>query len=208
MHTLFQVSVTGIVKVTCPACGRMRDCKLVQSINSAAEPEAKAKLLAGELNVLACDCGARTQLAAKLVYRDPDRDFTAQVVPDGSLAEAAAMFDAAGMTGTRRVVPSQNALVEKIRILDAGLEDWKLEMVKTLLLASLGGLALEEVLLFERVEAGAIHWLRFGPDGLIRTASTLAQYAKLGGAPPHARELQIDRAWAIAAVDRMIHSAN
>lgn len=200
------MSVTGIVKVSCPACGRSHEAKLVQSVDARTDAEAKAKLLAGELNVLACACGARTQLAARLVYLD--RELTIQVVPDGKLAEAAAMFEAAGMTGTRRLVPSQNALVEKVKIADAGLEDWKVEMVKVLLLASLGGLALEEILLFDSASADRIEWLRFTPDGIVRMASARAQYDKLSALPPAAKDLQIDRAWAIAAVERMIQSAN
>ena len=202
------MSVTGIVKVTCPACGRTRDAKLVQSINAQTDAEAKAKLLAGELNVLACECGARTQLMARLVYRDAERELTIQVVPDGKLAEAAALFEAAGMPGTRRLVPSQNALVEKVKIAGAGLEDWRLEMVKVLLLASLGGLALEEILLFEAADADTISWLRFAPEGIVKVASARAQYDKLVAPPPKARDLEIDRAWAIAAVERMIQSAN
>lgn len=203
------MSVTGIVRVTCPACGQGRDCKLVQSINSATDGEAKQRLLAGDLNVLACECGARTQLAARLVYRDPDRDYTCQVVPDGKMAEALALFDAAGMTGTRRLVPSQNALVEKVRILDAGLDDWRLEMSKVLLLASLGGLALEHVLLFERVDGDIIHWLRIDDRGsAIRTASSLAVHAKVAAPPPNRADVRIDRAWAIAAVEAMIQSQN
>lgn len=200
------MSVTGIVKVTCPACGRTRDAKLVQSVDARTEADAKAKLLAGELNVLACECGARTQLLARLVYLD--RELTIQVVPDGKLGEAAAMFEAAGMTGTRRLVPSQNALVEKVKIADAGLEDWRLEMVKVLLLASLGGLALEEILLFDSADASTISWIRFSPDGLVKMASARAQYDKLSAEPPKAKDYEIDRAWAIAAVERMIQSAN
>ncbi len=203
------MSVTGIVRVGCPACGRDRDCKLVQSINSATDADAKQKLLAGTINVLACDCGARTQLAARLVYRDPDRDYTCQVVPDGKMDEAVALFDAVGMTGTRRLVPSQNALVEKIRILDAGLEDWAIEMTKVLLLASLGGPALEHVLLFDRIADGVIHWLRFDEQGVpTRMASTLATYEKLAAPPPRPGEVRIDRVWALLAVEAMIASVN
>ena len=202
------VSITGIVRVTCPACSRDRDCKLVQSINAVTDADAKQRLLAGTLNVLACDCGARTQLAVRVVYRDPERDYTCQVVPDGKMAEAAVLFEAVGMTGTRRLVPSQNALVEKVRILDAGLDDRTIEMMKVLLLASLGGAALEQVLLFDTVDAGLVHWLRFEPGGVTRTASALAALEKLAPRRGEPSELQIDRAWAIAAVEAMIHGGN
>jgi hypothetical protein len=206
------VSVTGIVRVACPACSRERDCTLVQSINTATDREAVQRLLAGDINVLACDCGARTQLAARLVFRDPERDYTCQVVPDGKMAEAAALFEVAGLTGTRRLVPSQNALVEKVRMLEAGLADWALEMTKVLLLASVGGTALEDVLLFEGADGGVIHWLRFAAHAEpSRTASALGAYEKLAtrdASRPRRDELRIDRAWAIAAVEAMITSGN
>jgi hypothetical protein len=81
-------------------------------------------------------------------------------------------------------------------------------MTKELLLASLGGLALEQVLLFERLEADVIHWLRFDAQGATRTASARAAYDKLVAPPPKRGEVRIDRAWAIAAVEAMIQSQN
>ncbi len=48
--------VRGTTRVRCPACGRESDCALVQTIHTRDNPDDKAKLLAGELNVLACAC--------------------------------------------------------------------------------------------------------------------------------------------------------
>ena len=95
------------------------------------------------------------------------------------------------------------------RRVDAGLDDWRLEMSKVLLLASLGGLALEQVLLFERAEGDILHWLRIDERGLaIRTASSRAVHEKIAAPPPGRADVQIDRAWAIAAVEAMIQSQN
>lgn len=184
----------------------------MQSINTRADPESKRRLLAGELNVLACDCGRRTQLAATLVFHDPEADYFCQVCPtgDAAMAEAAIAFRAAGATGTQRVVPTQNALVEKVKILDAGLEDWAIEMTKLLLLAADGG-DLDRVLLFQRVDEAAIHWLLFDDDEPRPVASPVAAYARLAdrleSRPAHG-ELQIDRAWAVIAVQQLIASGN
>jgi hypothetical protein len=107
-------------------------------------------------------------------------------------------------------VPSLNALVEKVKILDAGLDDWALEMTKVLLLATTGDL--DRVLLFERVDRAAklIHWVIF--DGAPHAvASPLDAYDRLAArtnAKPAITELRIDRAWAVAAVQAMIASAN
>jgi hypothetical protein len=207
------VSVVGRVAVTCPACGRESECELVQSINARTEPAQKAKLLAGELNVLACECGRRTQLAATLLFHDPDADFYCQVVPgsDAEMAKAADLFRASGASGTLRLVPSPNALVEKVKIVDAKLEDWAIEMAKLLLLASLDANDLDRVMLFDRADDAAIHWILYDGAQPEAAKSPRAAYERLAArttSRPSARELRIDRAWALAAVQAMIASGN
>jgi hypothetical protein len=209
------VVIRGKTSVTCPACSTVSECELVQSINTHENPKDKERLLASELNVLACPrCAKRTQLAANVLYRDVDKDYYCQVVPGGddtAMKEAAAAFAASGAGGTQRLVPSLNALVEKIKILDAGLEDWAVEMNKVLLLASMG--ELDRVLLFDAREGDLVHWILFDEDGRApqRLSSPLASYEKLAARTqgrPKPMELRIDRAWAVEAVQRMITAAN
>jgi hypothetical protein len=207
------MAIVGVTTVRCPACDRAQDCRLVQSIHARSQPEAVAQLRAGELNVLACACGRRTQLQATLLYLDPDAAFACQVCPGGeaAMAEGEAAFRAAGMPGTLRLVPSQNALVEKVAILDAGLADWAIEMTKVLLLAATDDRDLDRVLLFAGVDGDALRWIRHDPDGPRVVASPLDGYRRLAAraaAAPSPRELRIDRAWAVAAVHQMISAAN
>ena len=207
------MAIVGLTPVRCPACDRERECQLVQSINTRTNPAAKTQLLAGELNVLACPCGRRTQLAATVLFHDPDADYWCQVCPGGeqALAEGEAAFRAAGVTGRQRLVPSHNALVEKVRLLDAGLEDWAIEMTKVLLLASRDDRDLERVLLFDDLDGETLRWVLFEPSGARAMASPRAAYAKLAARTqgrPAPRELRIDRAWAIEAVRTMIAGAN
>jgi hypothetical protein len=207
--------IRGSARVTCPACGKQRDGELVQSINTQTNPRDKQRLLDGELNVLDCSCGKRAQLAANVLFHDPDAQFYCQVVPGGDRAMdgAAAAFSASGVTGTLRLVPSLNALVEKVKLLDAGLADWAIEMTKVLLLASIN--ELERVLLFDTVdrEAGTLHWVIFDEDGRSpeSVSSPLASYEKLAArakSQPAPSELRIDRAWALEAVKKMVAEAN
>lgn len=209
------MGVTGIARVACPACGREHDAKLVQSINTRQDADAKQKLVAGELNLLVCDCGKRTQLAADLLYYDPDRDYYCRVITGGAaaIAEADALFAAAGAIGTQRLVPSINALVEKVKLLDAGLEDWAIEMTKVLLLASLGDGELGRVMLFDRLDGDLLHWVLFDEHGRAPRpmASPRAQYDKLvvnNASRPAPSDRQIDRAWAVTAVSTMIAKSN
>lgn len=207
------MAIVGVTRVPCPACGRESACQLVQSINTRTSPSVKTQLLAGELNVLACPCGRRTQLAATVLYHDPDADYWCQVCPGGeqALAEGQAAFRVAGASGVQRLVPSLNALVEKVKLLDAGLEDWAIEMAKVLLLASREDRDLERVLLFDGVDGAIIRWALFEPDGARVVASPIGAYTKLAARTqgrPAPLELRIDRAWAIDAVRTMIADAN
>lgn len=205
--------IRGTTSVTCPACGTQSECELVQSINTRTHPDVKAKLLAGEVNVLACACGKRTQLAANVLFHDPDAEFYCQVVPgdERAMDQAAAAFAASGAGGTQRLVPSLNALIEKVKILDAGLLDWAVEMNKVLLLASIG--ELDRVLLFDARDGELVHWILFDEEGRApeRVSSPFASYEKLAAreqGQPKPAELRIDRAWAIEAVQTMIAAAN
>ncbi|MGE5184496.1 MAG: CpXC domain-containing protein, partial [Acidobacteriota bacterium] len=216
--------VRGTTRVRCPACGTETDCALVQTIHTRDNPDDKARLLAGELNVLACACGKRTPLGAHVLYSDPDRALFVQVCPGGedAVAAGAAAFAASGVTGTLRVVPSQNALVEKVKIADAGLADWAIEMMKVLVLSSAaspgsagarsdaqrrGGSIgeLDRVLLFDSADGELIHWILFDEDFQAeRVSSARAGYDRLAVRAPPEGELRIDRAWAVAAVQRML----
>ena len=208
------MSISGTVHVVCPACGRDHDVKLVQSINTVADAEAKQRLLAGELNVLACECGKRSQLAANVLFHDPEKNVYVRVVPGGDAAameEAAAQFRVSGANGAQRLVPSLNALIEKVKILDAGLEDWAVEMNKVLLLSTLGDL--DRVLLFERVEDDTLRWVLFDAAGRLpkAMASPRDAYDRVAtreASRPAPAEYRIDRAWAVDAVQRMITAAN
>lgn len=205
------MKITGTAHVTCPACGREHDVTLVQSVNTQEHPEAKQQLLAGEFDVLACECGVRTQLVAELLYVDPVANLYVTVAPtDEAMEKGEQAFSAAGATGTQRLVPSLNALVEKIKIADAGLEDWVVEMVKVLLLASRAEPDLNAVLLFDRAEGDVIHWVMLD-DSARAMQSPLAAYERLASrtqARPKASELRIDRVWAIAAVQKMMRDGN
>jgi hypothetical protein len=207
------MAIVGVVRVRCPACGREQDQQLVQSINTRTEPAAKQRLLAGTLNVLDCASGRRTQLAATVLFHDPDAAYWCQVCPGGepAMAEGEAAFRVSGADGIRRLVPSLNALVEKVKLVDAGLDDWAIEMAKVLLLASREDRDLDLVLLFDARDGDTLRWVLFEPTGARAMASPLGVYTKLAARPqgaPGALELRIDRAWAIDAVRTMIAGAN
>lgn len=216
------MKIEGTIPVSCAACGRTSDHPLVQLVHAQDLPEAKARLLGGELNVARCDCGKLTALACELVYQDPGSGLLCHVCPGGEAAmvRAEAAFQAAfgaalGGYPVQRVVPSQNALLEKIKIAEAGLQDWAVEMLKVLLLASISVDDDDRVLLFAGAdrEQQVLRWLLFDRRGEVPSmmSSPLASHERLvatAGAPPAAQVRRIDRAWAIEAVRAMISAAN
>ena len=73
------MSLVANTQVACPGCGKSRSVALVRSVNSQTDPTQKAALLRGELNLLVCDCGKRTPMAADLLFTDPVAGFFCQV---------------------------------------------------------------------------------------------------------------------------------
>lgn len=207
------MAIVGRTTVRCPSCDRESEVTLTQSINARTEADAKARLLAGELNLLTCACGRRTQLGVTLLFHDPEANYWCQVCPGGepAMVEGEVAFRSASTGGTQRLVPSQNALIEKVKLLDAKLDDWAIEMNKVLLLASREDRDLERVLLFDRADDDRVHWVLFDDGDARAMASPRAAYTRLASrvaGRPSPGEYRIDRAWAIDAVRSMIAEAN
>jgi hypothetical protein len=204
--------ISGTVMVRCPGCQTSHEASLVQSINARNEPALVERLVTGDLNILACACGRRTLLEATLLYHDPDRAFFCQACPGGeaAMADGARAFATiASAQATRRLVPSHNALLEKVLISRADLDDAVIETLKVLLLASRGD-DLDRVLLFAAIDREAGHLLWRLPDQQRTIASPLDGYTKLAASRPPSPgdELRVDRAWAIEAARRLTESGS
>lgn len=201
------MTISGTVAVTCPGCGRAHEATVYQSINTRRDPDLKQRLLAGELNLLACECGKRTQLAVTLLYHDPDRTYFCQVCPGGEqeMAEGETAFKSLGPVGTQRLVPSQNALIEKVKLLDAGMDDRVVEVLKVLLLASRRD-DINAVLLFDHRDGDLLVWVLL--DSRQALTSPYVAYEKLATTLKPSDDLRIDRAWAVEAARGMLANAN
>ncbi len=207
------MSLVTNTQVACPKCGKSSSVALVRSVNAQTDPQQKAALMRGELNVLGCDCGKRTPMAVDLLFTDPVAHFYCQVcVGDAeAVAKAKVAFEEAAVPGERRIVRSMNALMEKVKLVDAGLKDWAIEMVKVLLLTTLENPALDEVLLFDGVDRakGTLSWVLFrtGQTAPQFLSSPLASYERgleqwrLVGP---GNQLEIDRAFALAALRKVM----
>ena len=207
------MSLIANTQVVCPACAKTSPVALVRSINTQTDQSQRAALLRGELNVLVCGCGKRTPMAADLLFHDPPSQFFIQVCLGDAeaIAKVKLAFEESGVAGERRIVRSMNALVEKVKLIDAGLKDWAIEMVKVLLLTTLENPALDEVLLFDGVdrEREALSWVLFlaGQSTPQFLSSPLESYERgldqWRGVAPGA-QMEIDRVWALAALRKVM----
>ncbi len=207
------MSLVANTLVTCPACAKVSQVALVRSVNASIDPGQKAALLRGELNLLECGCGKRTPMAADLLFHDPKAEFLCQVCVGDSeaIAKIKLAFEESAVAGERRIVRSMNALMEKVKLVDAGLKDWAIEMVKVLLLTTLEHPSLDDGLLFEAVdrERGSLAWILFraGQPGPRFLSSPLGSYDRgLAQWKPVApgSQMEIDRAWAVAALRKVM----
>ena len=129
-------------QLKCPNCGKAFEVEAVAAINTERDPELKERLLSGELFIRECPhCGTRTLAKFPLLYHDPAEKLMIWL-SDGS-ADTEARMQAA-VTGndfegyTGRIVDTPGALIEKVKIFDAGLDDISLEMAKFVTRQELG----------------------------------------------------------------------
>ena len=130
------------VQIVCNRCGKAFPVDGVPLINTEGAPELKEKLLSGELFLRECPhCGARNLAKWPLLYHDPAEKVMIWL-SDGSADTEARMKAAVageefeGYSG--RIVDTPGALLEKVKIFDAGLDDIALEMAKFITRQELG----------------------------------------------------------------------
>jgi hypothetical protein len=206
------MSTSAERKVTC-SCGREQPVTIYQAINVTLEPALKTRLLAGELNCLACAaCGKTSWLHTHLLYHDMAKKLMVQLwagdraaVPqvDEQLRKGAA---SGGGGFTVRIVFSRDELIEKVRAFDDGLDDRALELLKVVIRSQSEAAPDAGPLLFAGIEdlpqggKGVAFVLR-GPQGFLGTTVPLAVYEKVA-ADVTARLAQLGAAGDVLVVDQ------
>lgn len=139
--------------ITCPECGKQGEVVLWRSINTVIDPDMKEKVRNGEAFQWTCpECGYTTGISYNTLYHQME-DQVMIFLAFGDEREKAiemmqSMFDADGKDEIaldlsitkdykRRVVDSVNSLREKIMILDSGLDDRVIELMKLFLVTQL-----------------------------------------------------------------------
>jgi hypothetical protein len=145
--------------ITCPNCQWQQNFMVWQSINVTSDPSLKDKLKSGELTTFRCQhCGQAAEVVFSLLYHDMEKRWMIWLVPDGKLpAETQDGLLNKKLPGyLLRLVRSRNELIEKLSIMDAGLDDRIVAAIKHMLRQRLEhdrGIELPLLFFDERVRA-------------------------------------------------------
>lgn len=212
----------------CPHCGGEVVVERLELVNSETHPEVRDAIVRGEYFDEVCPhCGKGFMAATPLLYFDPRRAYLIQFVPgfDGNeelllddIFEALASADSQPSQMAKRIVSDPNQLVEKLYLLERGLEDRLVELGKAISvqahLEELPDLhTLRQVLYVpgKEGEEASLVFLYEGMDEVPTMSFPRALYDQVGAAyfsmleeePPSAT---VDLAWAVDFLNRRARS--
>ncbi len=116
----------------CSHCGGTHAVETYPSINTALDPDLKARVRDGSLFVWECPlCGTRNLLKYETLYHDPEGRLMVWLLPGDAQPPQAVADAVKELEGyTLRLVREPGELVEKVGIHAAGLDDTVVEMCK------------------------------------------------------------------------------
>ncbi len=131
--------------ISCPECGHHQDVTLYDSINVSEAPELRDDLLANRINAVTCEsCGFSFRVDKPLLYSDPSQSIMIYWIPtEGTTLETSQeeLFrDSITQLGESmpddldapeiHLVLQRTELVERIFLLEAGLDERIIEYIK------------------------------------------------------------------------------
>lgn len=133
-------------KIKCPKCGKESDFMVWQSINTTLDPDMKEKVRTGEAFLFTCpDCGEKTSVFYTTLYHQMEDHVMIQLNLGGNIEESIEFMKGIFRNDKgevvdfdikldedyqNRVVTDMNSFREKLMILDAGLDDKVIELMK------------------------------------------------------------------------------
>lgn len=195
--------------ITCPYCQAETDHKVLDHINIDRNPELRAKVQDLSCFRVQCpNCGETVLAVHPCLYHDMANQFMVWLWPEEGEAPHAQFDPLAGYTLRR--VDSLNAFREKINVLECGLDDRAVEIMKLLLFTQLNRDLDVVELLFHALDdrTGELRFVAVLSDGA-------EQYAAMPGVTyqrlredveaylytPGADFAVIDMAWASSALE-------
>ncbi|MGO9113929.1 MAG: CpXC domain-containing protein, partial [Thermoguttaceae bacterium] len=134
------MSLSSVITISCPACQHQQAFTAWQSINVTLDPALKEKLLDRSLVTFHCkQCGHTAGVNQGLLYHDMERRVMimlgCQAPDDLELPERFAQEFQAEYS--LRLVSSMTKLIEKVLLVDAGLDDRAIEIFKFAVMANI-----------------------------------------------------------------------
>ena len=135
------------IEITCPKCRHTQSFTIWESLNATIDPGKKTELLRGELTQFTCSrCRASSEVAYPMLYHSMDRRFMVYCGAEGTVPDLSALPFGKLLKNYRlRVVPTRMALVEKIQLFDADIDDLAMELFKISMRAQMNEGAAEEM---------------------------------------------------------------
>ncbi len=116
------------MQITCPACCTEQSFKTCPNIDAAAEPEIKESIFNRDIFRFVCpECGEEILVAYNCTYIDRNNNFMVALMTDGDGANVVAEGY------TLRIVRTINEFVEKIALMEDGVDDRIVELYKIML---------------------------------------------------------------------------
>ncbi|MBP3210559.1 MAG: CpXC domain-containing protein [Oscillospiraceae bacterium] len=143
------MSLSSEITVTCPVCQNNYPFRIWISINTEENPELKKAIQDRSAFLFKCpDCGAKSYIDYGFLYHDMENRIMLYYADSKESAEETyLMFIGRARAGIAqifqekkyliRIVRSQNELLEKVAIFDAGLDDRIIEICKVFILGSI-----------------------------------------------------------------------
>lgn len=213
------MSMERTADISCPGCGQASKFVIWQSVNTSIDPRMKQAVRDRSAFLFVCPhCGQRRIVDYGFLYHQmEDRIMIHYATSDEEAEQIEGMYASDWKTGGMpadlraegymiRIVRSHNQLLEKLAIIDAGLDDRLVEIYKLFLLASVQkekpNLGSAEILMFTE---GGRHCLQFlsGPKSIGCVEMSMDTYKLLEdefGASLLERGRQgpfVDRRWAL-----------
>lgn len=170
------MSVTETYPIRCPQCAHEQDVTLYESVNVTESPELREQLMANRLNAVACEkCGLSFRVDKKLLYHDAGRGVIIYWFPEGagssteqqeafleSLKTLADLLPGGMAAPTVHLVYRRTELIERIYLLEAGLNERVIEYVKAMIYArNMDRVNPTEKALLFNAEDSTAEWLYF-----------------------------------------------
>ena len=138
------MSEQSTYNIRCPQCSLTQDVTLHDSVNVQAEPEMREQIMANKLNAVTCEkCSFTFRVDKSLLYHDPQGNFMIHLIPGREdvieatqarfsewMRELGGMLPAGIRAPDLHLVVSRAELVERIFLLEAGLNERVIEYIK------------------------------------------------------------------------------